>query len=586
MDEMDELVYYCINPWCRQRQNPVGQEVCQECGTSLFINERFRLLHPLRSLDKDTDTQVFEVVDVPGTHADEPGTHKVLKVLCSRDEKKIELMEREARVLRLLRHPGIPSVYVYDYFTFLPENAPFELNCIVLQKIEGQTLEAWIEREGRISQALALDWLRQLVEILDLVHQHNFFHRDIKPSNIMLKPDGQLVLIDFGAVRDVTDTYLAKVSGPPNTTGFPKDLDVTAVQSIGYSPQEQADGKALPQSDFYALGRTFVHLMTGVHPIRLSEDYDTGALLWREMAPQIDQPLINLIDEFIDKIPGRRPKNTQYILQVLSERIPLQLRWLRLRRNKLFWGVILAMIALLGFGLYQGVRLVLANIYFEQALEAEYRQEYQKAKIQYKQVLQIEPDNGDAYHNLANVCQLLKDSTCALENYQRAVALNPNRWETYYNLGRFYDDQNQLQQAAKNYRRSIELAGTDAAFPLNNLARIKILQRDYSAAIDIAQQGLNQTQEPQIRAILFKNLGWALFELKQYSQAELVLQQSQALSAQKADSYCLLAQVQEALNQIDAAAQAWETCLLLGSDLPEVTTWKMNFIRRLTASPL
>jgi serine/threonine protein kinase len=92
-----------------------------------------------------------------------------------------------------------------------------------------------------ITQAQAIDWLQQLVDILEKVHRLNYFHRDIKPQNIMRKPNGQLVLIDFGTAREVSETYMAKVEG---------GLNVTGIVSPGYTPPEQTNGKAVPASDF------------------------------------------------------------------------------------------------------------------------------------------------------------------------------------------------------------------------------------------------------------------------------------------------------------------------------------------------
>lgn len=125
----------------------------------------------------------------------------------------------------------------------------------------------------------------------------------------MLKPDGQLVLIDFGTVRQVTNTYLAKVGG---------GREVTGIVSPGYTPLEQVNGKAVPQSDFYALGRSFVYLLTGKHPIDFAEDSQTGALSWRDSAPQVSQGLVNLIDDLMAPFPGKRPLSTQEILQRLD----------------------------------------------------------------------------------------------------------------------------------------------------------------------------------------------------------------------------------------------------------------------------
>lgn len=312
---------YCINPLCNQRQNPEDSERCLACGTPLLINDRIRLLEPLRLFNNDpySYTEVFEVDDA-GTKWHPVRERRVMKVLKWSEPKLVELMRREVFALQVIKHPGIPKATIDDYFTFTPHDSPLELHCLVMQRFEGQNLEQWIKSYGRISQSLALRWLKQLVDILDLVHRSGFFHRDIKPDNIIIQPNGQLALIDFGGVRQVTNTYLAKVSGNGGTsTGVGSGYEITAVRTARYSPLEQINGQAVPQSDFYALGRTFVYLVTGISLIKLKTDQTTGRLIWRNKAPQIDKPLADFLDDLMAPFPGQRPQTTQVILQRLDE---------------------------------------------------------------------------------------------------------------------------------------------------------------------------------------------------------------------------------------------------------------------------
>ncbi|MGA9381506.1 MAG: CHASE2 domain-containing protein, partial [Phormidium sp.] len=120
---------------------------------------------------------------------------------------------------------------------------------------------------------------------------------------------GQLVLIDFGTVREITDTYLAKMGSNKEST--------IAIVSYGYTPLEQINGKSLPQSDFFALGRTFVYLLTGKEPSEFEED-EQLRLLWRENAIDISQPLADLIDWLMEASPVKRPVNTDIIRQYLQ----------------------------------------------------------------------------------------------------------------------------------------------------------------------------------------------------------------------------------------------------------------------------
>ena len=291
---------YCINPNCGNRRNVDSSKYCQTCGTNLLIKERYQLVRPLRELHSSPYVEVFEV--------DDRGIRKVLKILKIDNQDLLRLFQREAQVLTQLRHQGIPQVDEGGYFTYSLRSGFRELHCLVMEKIEGQDLWQWLQEHGRISEDLALDWLRQFAKILDRVHQKGLFHRDIKPSNIMVRPNnhlphGELVLIDFGAARWVTQTV---VEGQG---------DVTAVFTLGYAAPEQIRRKAVLQSDFFALGRTFVHLLTGTNPIDLAEDSQTGQLIWRDSAPQISAPLANFIDELMAPSVEHRPSSTQIILQ-------------------------------------------------------------------------------------------------------------------------------------------------------------------------------------------------------------------------------------------------------------------------------
>lgn len=288
---------YCINPKCQKRQNPDNLQRCQFCSSPLLINGRYQLVKPLRELSGLHTTEIFEV--------DDRGTAKVLKVLISDRPKLIELLQQEAQVLQRLQNLGIPKVY--EYFTFLPNNEAQKLHCFVMEKIEGQNLKQWLEENEPISEPKAIDWLKQLISILSEVHQAKLLHRDIKPSNIMLRPNGRLVLIDFGTVRETTHTYVNKLASS----------DITQVYSPGYTPLEQIDGQAVRESDFFALGRTFVHLVTGIYPAELPKT-QTNQLGWRDRAPQISEWLVYLIDELIAPFPQNRPQNSQSILDYLN----------------------------------------------------------------------------------------------------------------------------------------------------------------------------------------------------------------------------------------------------------------------------
>lgn len=157
--------------------------------------------------------------------------------------------EREATLMASLRHPNLPRVM--DHF-FLPGQGQY----LAMDFVEGQSLAALLAVQGRpFTEAEALPWLEQVCMALDYLHtrQPPIVHRDIKPENIIITPEGQAMLVDFG-ISKVYDAQLATTVGARAVTP-------------GYSPPEQyGTGKADARTDIYALGATLYRMLTGVEP--------------------------------------------------------------------------------------------------------------------------------------------------------------------------------------------------------------------------------------------------------------------------------------------------------------------------------
>ena len=157
--------------------------------------------------------------------------------------------QQEAVVLARLHHPHL--VRVTDFFE---EGGNAYL---VMDFVEGESLDHRIEREGALPEAQVLEWADQLLDALAYCHAQGVIHRDVKPQNVVIRPDGEATLVDFGLVK-LWDPH------DPRTR--------TAMRGMGtpeYAPPEQYDtqmGHTDPRSDVYSLGATLYHILTGQAP--------------------------------------------------------------------------------------------------------------------------------------------------------------------------------------------------------------------------------------------------------------------------------------------------------------------------------
>ena len=318
MPHINKSAIHCVNPECLRPYPQIwGSRFCSSCGAPLQLLNRFV---PLQRLGSGGFAQIYTVWD------QKTQTEKVLKVLVEDSPKAQELFAQEASVLISLRHPGVPKVERNGYFhrNWANSGGHKSLPCLVMEKIEGQTLEH-VKRQypNGCPPDLVLDWLNQAVEILEHLHQRKIIHRDIKPSNMMLRNPSsssgvgkyalgsQLVLIDFGGVKQF---------GTPSS---PQPRS-TRLFSSGYSPPEQMiGGNVEPAADFYALGRTMIELLTSKHPQEL-EDPVNHKLRWRNLV-NINPYLADLLDEMAHEDVRSRPATTAIIKKRLANIFQLSL---------------------------------------------------------------------------------------------------------------------------------------------------------------------------------------------------------------------------------------------------------------------
>lgn len=153
----------------------------------------------------------------------------------------------ETKILKELNHPNLPKIEdVLDEGDFF---------LIVMDYIEGKTLSEKLQEKGTLQQDLVIQCAWQLCDVLDYLHTRkpSIIYRDMKPSNIMVKPDGSIVLIDFGTAREYKSEGIQ---------------DTTCLGTRGYAAPEQFGGmgQSDARTDIYCLGATLYHLLTGHNP--------------------------------------------------------------------------------------------------------------------------------------------------------------------------------------------------------------------------------------------------------------------------------------------------------------------------------
>jgi serine/threonine protein kinase len=191
-----------------------------------------------------------------------------------------KLFQKEAETLQQLgNHSQIPRL-----LAFFEEKQEFYL---VQEFIDGHTLSRELLSDQKWTERAVQKLLQEVLVILDFVHSQGVIHRDIKPDNIMRRDaDGKLVLIDFGAIKQVRNQQITAGTAP----------QTIAIGTPGYMSPEQARGNPRPSSDLYALGMIGIQAVSGKYPTEIKEDHDTGELQWQQFA-QASPPLIDFLSQ-------------------------------------------------------------------------------------------------------------------------------------------------------------------------------------------------------------------------------------------------------------------------------------------------
>lgn len=239
-----------------------------------------------------------------------------VKVLATRSHgTELSTLERrflrETRLTSRLRHPGVPAVHDHG-------NHEGELY-LVMDLVPGRALDAVLKNDGPLGIEQAADVARRTAEVLSYAHAQGVVHRDLKPSNLMITPDREIKVLDFGVA--------AALEPEPGETRFTASNATPG--TVVYMAPEQAVGRTVPASDLYSLGCVLYELLTGAPPFTDASPF----MLYHRHAnepvppladrrPDVPDGLRALVERLLEKKPEDRPASAAEVAALLAAWAP------------------------------------------------------------------------------------------------------------------------------------------------------------------------------------------------------------------------------------------------------------------------
>lgn len=307
-----------------------------------------------------------------------------------KDEIVVNSLLAEANMMKRLDHPALPRIVdiIDNGITIY----------VVMDYIEGESLDKILNEYGVQSEELVIGWAKQLCDALSYLHAQKppIIYRDMKPANVMLKPEGNIKIIDFGIAREYKELSLA---------------DTTVLGTKGYAPPEQYSGQTDARSDIFALGMTMHHLLTGVDP-RNGEAY----VPVRQWNPELSEGIEIIIDKCVEPAAENRYQTCADLLYDLEHPDLITRGFKKKQKRKLF--------AFITSAVFSVVMLITGFVC-----------DSLSTKIQ-----------TDTYENYVNITEssAFEDK---IESYMNAVELSPENPEAYKKMLEAYEAQGKFGDA-------------------------------------------------------------------------------------------------------------------------------------------
>ncbi|MCE2698620.1 MAG: tetratricopeptide repeat protein [Anabaena sp. 49633_E8] len=493
------------------------------------------------------------------------------------------LFDTEAQVLyKLGNHDRIPQLLAY-----FEENAEFYL---VQELIIGNDLSQEFKPGVIFTQNQVMSLLQEILEILDFVHQQKVIHRDVNPRNILRREqDNKLILIDFGAVKQIT----TKLVNSPDIT-----KSTVAIGTPGYTPGEQAQGTPKFSSDIYALGIIAIQALTGLSPDQLEKDVETNEIIWQNFAtvsPEFAQFLNQMICyDFRQRYASATialqalqelNKNTSGTIIISPATLPNQVKNPQ-KTKGIFWKLLLGIFGL-GIGSF-GAIFMLNRLNSKNAIELYNQgntliqlQRYQEALATYEKAIDIKPDYPQALYGQGKALFQLKKYQESLIAYDQAIQIQPNYLEAWTNRGFVLVRLKRYSEAIATVDKALQLKNDEPQiWQLKGDIFIKISQ--YNDAIKAYEQAINfQADNPE----LWYKKGLAFQNLKQYEEAITAYKKTVELKPDHESAWYNLGNCLVNLNRYEFALQAYDQAVQYNQNNSAAWLSRSNILMTLRRYP-
>ncbi|BAY19779.1 serine/threonine kinase [Anabaenopsis circularis NIES-21] len=427
------------------------------------------------------------------------------------------LFDTEAQVLyKLGTHDRIPQLLAY-----FEENAEFYL---VQEFIPGHDLSKELILGKTFSQDQVILLLQEILEILEFVHQQNVIHRDVNPRNLLRRDDdNKLILIDFGAVKQIT-TQVVTPEGQTKAT--------VAIGTPGYLPSEQAQGTPKFSSDIYAVGMIAIQALTGIPAEELEKDAETNEIIW-ENKVQASPELARFLNKMICYDFRQRYTSARVALEALKKinqpenktvnistgSLPKKLKVGKSAKSlvvKLFWAIFL--LGITGITSLFVVNKINANNAIELSKQGNTLfelQRYQDALSAYEEAVNIRPDYAQGWNGQGKTLFKLKQYDEALTAYEKAIQIQPDYVDAWSGRGFTLQKLQRYPEAIAAFDKALQLHD-DYPEVWNAKGEVFSGLKQYDNAIKAYDKAIDLKSD-YVEAWYSKGLVWQ--NLKNYDEA-------------------------------------------------------------------